>query len=197
MRKLFLVAVVFLFATLVARAQSQMDVAVGAGTTSGQSASSAGIDYAPQNIGGGTYLTFSGDYLFWKGLGVGGEISWRASRNLWGGYLPFRPVLYDFNGVYAPKLGERAALELQAGIGAESVRFYTGGYTCSSFTGCTTYQSTNHFMGHFGGGIRLYATPHFFIRPEAHIYLVRNNFEFSGPRVARYGVSLGYTFGGQ
>lgn len=193
MRKLVLVAVLFVMASIAA--QAQLDVAFGLSTTSGESASSAGANYAPQSIGGGAHLSFSADYLMWHNLGFGGEISWRASQNLWGGQVPFRPIFYDFNGVYAPRLSKYAGVELQAGIGAESVHFYTGNVTCSSFTGCSNYQSTNHFLGHFGGGVRLYAKGNFFIRPEAHVYFVRNNFEFSGPRVTRYGMSVGYTWG--
>ena len=193
MRKLVLVAAAFVLAA--SAAQAQLDAAVGVSTASGPSASSATGNYAPQNIGGGAYINFSGDYLMWHNIGFGGEIAWRASQNLWGGQLPYRPIFYDFNGIYAPRLSKNLGVELQGGIGTESVRFYTGNVTCSSFTGCSNYQSTNHFMGHFGGGIRLYAKGNFFIRPEAHLYLVHNNFEFSGPRVARYGVSIGYTWG--
>lgn len=193
MRKLVLAAVLFVVASLAA--QGQLDVAVGMSTTSGPSASSAGSNYAPQSIGGGGYINFSGDYLFWHGFGVGGQIAWRASQTLWGGQLPYRPIFYDINGVYAPRINKYAGVELQGGLGAESVRFYTGQTTCSYFTGCSNYQSTNHFMGHFGGGIKLYPKGNFFVRPEAHVYFVRNNFEFSGPRVTRYGMSIGYTWG--
>ncbi len=193
MRKLFVVCVAFLFVTLAA--QAQLDASFGAGTTSGQSASSASGNYAPQNIGGGTYLFFSADYKFWHNVGFGGEISWRASQNLWGGQVPFRPIFYSFNGVYAPRF-KNVGLDLQGGIGAESVHFYTGNINCSAFTGCSNYQSTNHFMGHIGGGLRLYPKGNFFIEPQVHEYFVRNNFEFSGPHVTRYGVGIGYTWGG-
>lgn len=193
MRKLVLVAVLFVFASVAAHAQ--LDVAFGLSTVNGPSASSATGNYAPQNIGGGAYINFSGDYLMWHSFGVGGQISWRASQNLWGGQLPYRPIFYDFNGVYAPRISKNLGVELQGGIGAESVRFYTGNVTCSAFSGCSNYQSTNHFLGHFGGGVRLYAKGNFFIRPEAHVYLVRNNFEFSGARATRYGMSIGYSWG--
>ncbi len=193
MRKLVLLAALFAFAAVAAHAQ--MDVAFGVSTTNGPSAFNASGNYAPQNIGGGAYPTFSADYLFWHNLGVGGEVSWRASQTLWGGQLPYRPIFYDFNGVYAPRFGKHLGAQLEAGLGGESVRFYTGNVTCSYFAGCSNYQSTNHFMGHFGGGIKLYAKGNFFIRPEAHLYMVHNNFEFSGARVARYGVSIGYTWG--
>jgi len=195
MRKLVLVCVVSLFITIAA--QAQLDLSFGAGTTTGASAASASGNFAPQTIGGGTYLFFNGDYRFFHGFGIGAEISWRASQNLWGGQVPFRPIFYSFNGVYAPKLTKNFGVDLQGGIGAENVHFYTGNVTCSAFTGCSNYQSSNHFMGHLGGGLRLYPKGNFFIEPQIHEYFVRNNFEFSGPRVTRYGVSIGYSWGEQ
>jgi hypothetical protein len=50
-------------------------------------------------------------------------------------------------------------------------------------------------MADFGGALRLYVRGGFFVRPEAKIYLVNNNQEFSSNHVTRYGVSIGYTFG--
>ena len=194
MRKLL--GVVFLCACvfgLTAQAQ-QLDASFGLGTTTSSDAASAGPDFSPVSLGGGTHLTFAGDYLFWHHLGVGGEITWRAGQNSYAGILPYRPIFYDINAVYAPPLGEHAAAELMAGFGAENLHFYTGQYNCS-FTSCTNYQSSNHLMGHIGGGVRLYVKGNIFVRPEAHVYFVRNNFEFSGPRVTRFGVSFGYSWG--
>src|ERR1041385_1461972 len=82
----------------------------------------------------------------------------------------------------------------QAAIGWESLRFYQPFFNGSGFTGCSNFVSSNHFMGHFGGGLRYYFKGHFFVRPEAHVYLIRNNVEFSSPLATRVGVSLGYTF---
>src|SRR5580765_1746655 len=149
-----------------------------------------------QTIGGGAYPTFGLDFLFYHNLGVGFNAAFRASQNLYQGFQPFRPFFYDVDLVYAPPLGKHAQLELSAGIGAESVRFYTPTFQCS-FTGCTNFVSSNHFLGQFGGGIRLYITPRIFIRPEAHLYLVNNNVEFSGSRASRFGVSIGYSFKNQ
>ena len=51
-------------------------------------------------------------------------------------------------------------------------------------------------MGDFGGGIRLYPYGNFFVRPELRLYLINNNQEFSSSHLVRYGVSIGYAFGG-
>ena len=180
----------------------QFDIKFGLGTVSAPSSSSASGNYSPQSIGGGVYPAFSGDYLFFrKYFGVGAEVAWRASRKsyeLTNPPTPFRPLYYDFNAVWAPRVEPHFAPDLMAGIGAESVRAYNGQISCSGLTGsCTNYTSTNHFMGHFGGGLRLYPKGNFFIEPEAHLYLIRHNYEFSSARATRYGVSIGYTFGGQ
>jgi hypothetical protein len=150
-----------------------------------------------QTIGGGTYLSFGLDFLFYHNLGVGFNAAFRANENLYQGFQPFRPFFYDVDAVWGPPIGKRAQAELSAGIGAESIRFYTPFLTCGSFTGCTNFVSSNHFLGQFGAAFRLYVTPKVFIRPEAHLYLVHNNVEFSGSRATRYGVSIGYSFKNQ
>jgi len=171
----------------------QFDVGFGVGTLTAPSASSANGNHAPVSLTGGAYPVFSADLLLKKQFGVGGELAWRGSQNLYAGFQPYRPLFYDFNGIYAPKLGKHAAAEVMAGIGWESLRFYQGFTTCGAIS-CTDFVSSNHFMGHVGGGLRYYFYGHFFVRPEAHLYMIHNNEEFSSGRAARFGVSLGYTF---
>jgi hypothetical protein len=171
----------------------QFDAAFGAGTLVAPSASSASGNHLPVSLTGGAYPVFSADVLLKRNFGVSGELAWRGSQNLYAGFQPYRPLFYDFNGIYAPKLGKHAAAEVMAGIGWESLRFYQGFTSCGAIS-CTDFVSSNHFMGHIGGGLRYYFYGHFFVRPEAHLYLIHNNDEFSSPRAARVGVSLGYTF---
>jgi hypothetical protein len=161
----------------------------------GSSIVNSGNPYAP-SMGGGTYLSFSGDFVPWHQFGFGGEVSWRASQNLYLGYQPYRPIFYDADAVYAPKWGKYFGADLIAGIGAESLRFYNNYYTCSYVSGCTNYTSSNHFMGVFGGGLKIYPKGGFFIRPEVRLYVIHNNVEFSSGTPVRAGVSIGYTFGG-
>jgi hypothetical protein len=180
----------------------QLDVAFGFGTLGGNSASDASLSEivagtaTPQAIGGGGYPAFSGDFLFWKKyIGVGGAVTWRANQNVNLFGQPYRPILYNFDAVMAPPVGKHGQAEFQAGIGAESVRFYTPFFSCSGgpFPSCKNYSSSNHFLGHFSGAMRFYMTRAIFIRPELHLYLVNNNVEFAGPRVTRYAVSIGYS----
>lgn len=176
--------------------QPQFDVGVGAGTVIAPSSGSASGNHSLQTVGGGAFLNFSGDYLFWRHLGIEGEVAWRASENLYGGYQPFRPIFYDFNAIYAPPLGKHVQLELVGGIGGLSTRFYTQTYTCDYFTyQCTNYVSSNHFMGDVGAGLRFYVTHSFFLRPEFREYFIHNNVEFSSGHATRAGVTIGYSFG--
>ena len=80
------------------------------------------------------------------------------------------------DAVYLPKIAPKVQGELSAGIGAESTRFDTPFTICGNF-GCTNYQTSTHFMGQFGAGLKLYARGGFFVRPEVHFYMVHNNAE--------------------
>jgi len=95
----------------------EFDVAIGAGTIIAPSATSASGDHSPVTLSGGTYPVFSAALLLKGPLGVSGELAWRASRNIYGGFQPERPLFYDFNGMFAPKIGKHATAELMGGIG--------------------------------------------------------------------------------
>lgn len=177
----------------VAQAQ-KVDLAFGLSTTDAPGASSTSGNHQPVSLSGGAYTGISGDVQFLHNFGIGAEINWRASQGEWGGYQPYRPIFYDVNAVYSPKLVDHVYLELQGGIGALSTRFYTQNQTCDFYT-CTNYNSDNHFAEHVGGGLKFYPKGGFFVRPEAHLYIVNNNLYFSADRVFRYGLSIGYTFG--
>ena len=191
-----------LFLITAAAYGQQLDIAIGAGTVSAPSSDLSNVfNQFKQTLSGGNFLTISGDALIHKSLGIEGEVSWRTSKTLYGGVLPYRPLFWDFNGIYAPRFNKFLGAEVMAGIGAMSARFYTGQVSCSYFGGCTNYQSISHFMGDFGGGIRLYPIGNFFVRPEARLYLINNAQDqpapFSSGHAVRYGVSIGYSFGGR
>lgn len=173
----------------------KVDLAFGISTVDAPGASTADSNHSPVSLTGGTYPGFSGDVLFWHNLGIGGEIYWKATQADYAGQgFNYRPVFYDINAVYSPRLASHTYLELVGGIGALSTRFYTG--TVCGIYSCSNYQSSNHFDADFGAGLKLYPKGGFFVRPEARIYLVNNNLEFSSAHATRYGVSIGYTFGG-
>ena len=179
----------------IAEAQ-QIDAAFALNTITAPSASSASGKYSPQSLSGGTYLSAGADFLFKKNFGVNAEVAWRARQTLYQGFQPFRPIFYDFNAVYAPRLGKALATELMGGIGVESIHFYQPFLTCN-FVSCSNFVSSNHFLGHVGAALRVFVFGNVFIRPEAHAYFIRNNFEFSSARAERFGVSIGYSFASQ
>ncbi len=189
----FAILLTFACASVVALsnfAQAQkVDLAFGGGMLTAPAANST-----TPSLSGGTYLGFSGDVILRHNLGFGSDINWRASQapNYFGQGFNFRPLFYEFNAVYSPKIVKHAYLEVVGGIGALDTHFYTG-TTCGYYS-CTNYQGIHHFMGDFGAGLKLYPKHNFFIRPEARVYLVHNNLEFSSAHAVRVGTSIGYTF---
>lgn len=206
MRKL--AAVLFVSACMMAGSSAfaqGIDFAFGISTTTSPSASANAISNCIntgicnfQKLSGGAYPSISGDFLIHKNFGVQGEVAWRASQGDYSGFgIPYRPLMWDFNGIYAPRVG-RIGGELMAGIGALSTRFYQNQIvSCSSFSGtCTNYVSSNHFALHVGGGVRLYILKSVFIRPEAHYYFARNaDVDFTSNSVFRVGASIGLSLG--
>jgi hypothetical protein len=177
----------------------QMDFAFGFSTVHSApvSSSQAQLQFPPVSLTGGLYPSFSGDFGIRKNIAVGGEITWRGGQGNYDFSQPYRPIFWDLDGMYIPKLGPHAQAELSAGIGAESTRFYTNYLNCTIASGCTNYNTSTHFMGQFGAGLKLYARGGLFVRPEVHVYVVNNNAEYTSPYIVRYGASIGYTFGGR
>jgi len=174
----------------------QIDVAIGGGSITAPPASAASGTHEAQSLTGGLYPSASADFLFFKRVGVQGEIAWRWRDSTYApGYvnLPFKPIFYDFNAIWSSKtLNYRfvhLAVEALGGAGVATTRFYVQG--CS---GSSCYGTTNHFMVVGGGGIKFYVWRHFFIRPEARYYQIKNNVEFSSAHALRYSGSIGYTF---
>jgi len=194
LKKLTLFAVTLLFCWFQTPANAQQfDAAFGVSTLSSGSPTTSNGLFFP-SLRGGTYPGFSADLLVHHRFGVEGEINWRASQSLYGGYQPYRPIFYAINAMWAPRVTKNITAEVVGGIGGEDIRFY-GFLTCNALLGCTSYSSSNHFMGDFGGGIRAYVWHNVFVRPEARVYFINNNAEFSSNTVVRYGVFLGYSFG--
>lgn len=185
---------IFLLLGASSLAQQQIDVAFGINTVTAPSANEADSSHTPQSLTGGAYPSFSADVILFKDIGFQGEFAWKATRGDWLGVQPNRPMFFDFNAIYAPKLADRTYMEFLAGLGSEATRYYQPFQSCDYYT-CKNYVTINHFMGHFGVGLKIYPARSFFVRPEAHLYLVNDNQEFSSARAVRYGVSIGYTFG--
>lgn len=201
MRKfaLFVFVLSFFSCANLASAQ-QADAMVGFGTilASGNSSSSCPV-FSTTCVGpekGGLFTTISGDVIFHRRIGFNFEANWRAKQGLDDAGQFYRPLLFDFNGVYQPRINKKVGADLMAGIGWQSTRFYGFQPTssCEFFNAC--YTSNNHFLVHFGGGLRYYVWGHIFVRPEAHFYHIVNNTDvFTNGNVVRVGASIGYTIG--
>ncbi|HKI25291.1 MAG TPA: hypothetical protein VKA07_03145 [Candidatus Sulfotelmatobacter sp.] len=195
MRKLMMVVSVFISMLMAPAFAQQVDVAFGGGSLASSGTNFNGGQIQPTESGG-AFVGFSGDVLFHGNLGVQGEVNWRGNQGSYGGLYPYRPIFWDFNAIYARRFSKFLGAEALGGIGGESIRFYSGAVNCDQFGNCTNYVSSNHFLADIGAGIRLYPYGSFFVRPEVRMYLVNNNQEFSSNFPVRYGVSIGYTFGG-
>ena len=199
MKKLAILAPVyaFLFFVLVQFASAQQaDIMIGGGTLLSSDPTS-GTFFAPSERGG-TYLNIDGNVIGFKHrLGFNIGTAWRASQATYAPGINYRPILTDFNAIFAPKLGKRAGVDLFGGIGISSTRFYFPVIvTCNFGSGCINYNSSNHFLEDLGAGIRYYPWRHFFVRPEVHYYHIESNTDqFSSNNVVRVGASIGYTIG--
>jgi len=201
LRKFAFVATVFAFFVLANLASAQQaDAMLGFGTVVSPGAASCGASATftcPEK--GGLYINLGADVIFHRRMGFGFDAAWKASQGAYGGTggQPFRPILFDFNGVYQPRLSKKVGADLMAGIGWQSTRFY--GYqptsNCVYFGAC--YQSSNHFLVDVGAGLRYYVKGNFFVRPEVRYYRIFNNTsDFSSGDIIRVGASIGYTIGG-
>jgi hypothetical protein len=204
LRKLALCTTVLTFFLALANLASaqQGDAMIGFGTLMAPSSTSpACTSFSSSCLGsekGGLYTSISGDVIFHRRIGFNFEANWRTKQGLDdanGGQL-YRPILFDFNGVYQPRISKKVGADLMGGIGWQTTRFYGYNYSTNCLVFGSCYTSNNHFLEHVGGGIRYYPWGHFFIRPEVHYYHIQNNTDvFSNTNVIRAGASIGYTIG--
>src|SRR3989442_789857 len=103
----------------------EFDAAIGFGTLTAPSGSVALANGKIFREGGGLYPVFSAVFIIKPRFGDREKVVGGASRNLYAGVLPYPQIFNISNGISPPKLGTRATAEMMAGIGAESLRFYT------------------------------------------------------------------------
>src|ERR1700731_736671 len=160
LRKFAFVATVFLlllaFFVLPNLASAQQgDAMLGFGTLVSPSAPSCGSSTSGNFTcpeAGGLYINLGADVIFHKRMGFGFDAAWKASQGAYGGTggQPFRPIIFDFNGVYQPRLSKKVGADLMAGIGWQTTRFYLP--FCTGTFSCTNYTSSNHFLVDLGAG---------------------------------------------
>lgn len=147
---------------------------------------------------GGTFGKIGADIMIKPSFGVGGEADFKFSQGAYAG-LNYRPMFWDFNGIFAPSRFKRVVPELEAGLGGVNLKFYYSSAYCDQFAGCSTsnqfIESSNHFQLHLSAGVRFYVTHHIFIRPQVDAHWVNNFYQFGSSWVPEYTGSVGWSFG--
>lgn len=185
-------------------AQSQVNVWFGGGTatdsSNGQSIDPLGIGvFSPTPKMGGVFLDLGAGIMLTDHYGADFDLSWRAAQ---GGYagVNYRPLFYDFNGVWQPLKSTRIVPEIDGGIGGMRLTYYVNQSACDQLVGCQSanyaLESSSHFQLHLAAAVRFYVTPHIFVRPAIDAHWVNNFFQFGSDWVPEYTVSVGYSFGG-
>ncbi len=188
-----------------ANAQSGVDAFFGVGTASAPSSKKLSDTYGDGTLYGaprlgGTFGKAGADFLFSPHFGINGETDFRFSQGSYAG-LTYRPTFYDFNAVWLPfgNHFKRIVPEFQAGLGGANLKFYYPNSYCDAFAGCSSsnqyIESSNHFQVHFAAGVRVYVTPHLFIRPQIDAHWVNNFYQFGSNWVPEYGAAVGWSFG--
>jgi hypothetical protein len=189
---LFLPALWFALAFALSLHAQELDLGLGFGTVTAPKASVNSAGFHFPSLSGGLYTSVSGTVRL-KRIGFNGQVAWRTRQAVYLGIQPYRPLFYDFNAVYGRTWHKKTGVDVMAGIGAESLRFYTPYFTCNGFT-CSNYSSSNHFLFHVGGDFRYYVWHTVFIRPEVHYYVIHNNVEFNNVNATRFTIAIGYSF---
>ena len=146
----------------------------------------------------GLFADVGGSLMLTSHFGAGAQVSWRAGQGNYAG-VNYRPIFYDFNGVWQPVKTKHIIPELQAGLGGVRVGFNANSTQCDALAGCQNVnlgsESSSHFAAHFAAAARVYVTPHIFLRPAVDAHWVNNFFQFGSNWVPEYGASIGWRFG--
>jgi len=104
------------------------------------------------------------------------------------------------NGIYEPLITKRAIVQLQGGLGSASTGFIISQSGCAGTAVCSTSTSSvgssTHFQLHFGAGLQIALTDHFFVRPSFDLHYVPNLTDQFGRNVVPAAtIAVGYHFG--
>ena len=147
---------------------------------------------------GGSFSDIGTSVLFTKHFGVGADLSWRDTRGSYAGLL-YRPIFYNFDGVWEPVSTKHFEPEVHAGLGAMHIGYSYSQTQCDQFAGCSTFNkgvgTSTHFQAHAALAARFYVTDHVFVRPAVDAHYVNNLFQFGSNWVPEYSIGVGYSFG--
>jgi hypothetical protein len=156
---------------------------------------SASGGFVPPPEKGGMYPAVSLEHLFTQHLGYYAEGAFRYHEGIYNDYQPYRAIFYDVNAVYTDRVAPKTHGDFMAGVGGQTLIFYTPGGCGVTGGGCQTHIDSTHFLMHLGVGVRYYFWKNWFVRPEAHYYFIPDNYQFHSDNVFRVGASIGYTWG--
>ncbi len=172
-------SVLLLFVSSFAGAQARFDGYFGVGTT--QVGSSHQFVYN-QNTGSvlstphmdGVFGTIGGGVFLKPSYGFGAQVSFRFKQGDYGGY-GYRPIFYDFNGIWTPQINKIVVPEFQAGLGGVSLKYYDSSnpyYDPNTGRLSTFLTSFKHFQLHAAAGLRFKVKNHIYIRPQLDYHWV-------------------------
>jgi hypothetical protein len=162
-----------------AGAQERFDLYLSMGTAQVSGSNYQDIPTPPM---GGVFGTIGGGLMLNPNYGFGAQVSLRFAQ---GGYadLRYRPIFYDFNGIFTPQISKAVVPEFQAGFGGVSLRFYNppsqNHYSGVGAVGLRFYNSPspNHDSGVGAVGLRLYIpTSRYLDYPGAYLFSL-NHFQ--------------------
>jgi len=185
-----------------AGAQDRFDFYFGMGTTQVGSAhqliaNSAGEILSTPHMGG-LFGTIGGGLMIKPSYGFGAQVSWRFAQGDYAGY-GYRPVFYDFNGIFTPQKNRLVIPEFQAGLGGVSIRIYDPSnpyYDYNTGRISTFATSFNHFQLHAAAGLRFRLARHIYVRPQLDYHWVPNlTNEFKSNSVLGYSLAALFSSG--
>jgi hypothetical protein len=195
-------SVLLLVISSFAGAQSRFDFYFGMGTTqvgsSGQviqNSSTGDVSQTPHMAG--VFGTIGGGLFLKENYGFGAQVSFRFKQGDYVGY-GYRPIFYDFNGMWTPKVGKFVVPEFQGGFGGLNLRFYDASNPYVDSTGrvSTFAGSFNHFQLHAAAGLRFKAKDHIYIRPQVDYHWVPNlKDQFGSNSVLGYSLAVLFSSG--
>jgi hypothetical protein len=192
-------SVLLLFFSSFASAQARVDFSFGMGTTQVGSAhqviqNSFGDILSTPHMEG-VFGTFGGGVMLNSGYGFGAQVSLRFKQGDFAGY-GYRPIFYDFNGIWTPFKNKLVVPEFQAGFGGLNLRFYDASnpyYDYNTGRISTFAGSVNHFQLHAAAGLRFKVKSHIYIRPQVDYHWVPNLTDQFGSNSV-FGYSLAAVF---
>jgi len=168
----------------------QADIAFGVSTTLSSSTTISSQSYPLQSRRAAPMRESAPMSFSSTASDFGGNVSWKASQGIYDGYQPTaRSIMTSmrcFSRGSARRSG-RISRRVSAARAFVSIRTTT----IAAIWRCTNYVSSNHFMGHIGGGVRYYSGTICSSGGSSPLLRAQQS-EFSSGTIGRVGASIGY-----